>query len=124
MNKEPKDRIHIAYASRTGHVEKIVRILGLADCVKIETGTETVDAPYVLFTYTTGKGKTPKAVEAFLAANPGVAAVVGSGSTAKSHIETFNFAAENVSRAYHVPAYPESGRQELLEQIMNEVLFI
>ena len=48
-----------AYASKTGHVEKIVRKLGLADALKIIDGTETVDEDYILFTYTTGKG-TPK----------------------------------------------------------------
>ncbi len=95
--------IKVAYASRTGHVEKIVGKLGLTDALKINDGTEKIDGEYVVFTFTTGKGKTPKQVEAFLAANPGVKAVVGSGSTAKSHIETFNFAAENISKAYHVP---------------------
>ena len=95
--------IKTAYASRTGHVEKIVGKLGLTDALKIQDGTEKIEGEYVIFTFTTGKGKTPKQVEAFLAANPGVKAVVGSGSTAKSHIETFNFAAENISRAYNVP---------------------
>ena len=95
--------IQVAYASRTGHVEKIVGKLGLTNALKIVDGTETLEGAYVIFTYTTGKGKTPKQVEAFLAANPGVKAVVGSGSTAKSHIETFNFAAENISKAYGVP---------------------
>jgi len=95
--------MNFAYASKTGHVEKIVNKLGLNDALKIIDGTEKIEAPYVIFTYTTGKGKTPKPVESFLAANPGVAAVVGSGSTAKSHIETFNFAAENISKVYSVP---------------------
>ena len=95
--------IQIAYASKTGHVEKVVNTLGLTGSMKIVDGSEKLDGEYVIFTYTTGKGKTPKPVEAFLAANPGVRAVVGSGSTAKSHIETFNFAAENISKAYNVP---------------------
>ncbi|MBQ6234818.1 MAG: class Ib ribonucleoside-diphosphate reductase assembly flavoprotein NrdI [Clostridia bacterium] len=95
--------IKVAYTSRTGHVEKIIGKLGLTDALKINDGTEKVDGEYVIFTFTTGKGKTPKQVESFLAANPGVKAVVGSGSTAKSHIETFNFAAENISKAYGIP---------------------
>ena len=95
--------IQVAYASRTGHVEKVVGKLGLTDALKIVKGDEKLDGEYVIFTYTTGKGKTPKPVEAFLAANPGVKAVVGSGSAAKSHIETFNFAAENISKAYNIP---------------------
>ena len=95
--------MNFAYASKTGHVEKIVNKLGLTGALKITDGTEKIEAPYVIFTYTAGKGKTPKPVEAFLAANPGVVAVVGSGSSSKSHIETFNFAAENISKAYGVP---------------------
>ncbi|MER0123944.1 class Ib ribonucleoside-diphosphate reductase assembly flavoprotein NrdI [Streptococcus sp. ZJ93] len=94
--------IKIVYASRTGHVEKIVNQLHLADALKIKTGTEKVDGDYVIFTYSTGKGKTPKVVEQFLANNPGVKAVVGSGSMAK-HAETFNFAAENIAQTYQVP---------------------
>ncbi|MGT2751097.1 class Ib ribonucleoside-diphosphate reductase assembly flavoprotein NrdI [Streptococcus orisasini] len=92
----------IVYASRTGHVEKIVNQLGVTDALKIETGEETIDGDYVIFTYSTGQGKTPKLVEQFLAHNPGVKAVVGSGSMAK-HAETFNFGAENIAKAYKVP---------------------
>ena len=95
--------IKAVYASKTGHVEKIIGKLGLSDALKIVDGSEKIEGNYVIFTYTTGKGKTPKPVETFLAANTGVTAVVGSGSTSKSHIETFNFAAENISKAYNVP---------------------
>lgn len=91
-----------AYASKTGHVEKIVGKLGI-DALKIVDGTEKIDGDYVIFTYTCGKGKAPKPVLTFLENNPGVKAVVGSGSTAKSHIETFNFGAENISRDHNVP---------------------
>ncbi|OTN91581.1 class Ib ribonucleoside-diphosphate reductase assembly flavoprotein NrdI [Enterococcus faecium] len=76
--------------------------LGVTDVLKIETGTERIDRYYVIFTYSTGKGKTPKVVEQFLAHNPGVKAVVRSGSMAK-HAETFNFAAENIAQAYKAP---------------------
>ena len=84
-------------------MEKIVQAPGRKDALRIQDGSEHLDGEYVIFTYTTGKGKTPKPVETFLAANPGVRAVVGSGSRTKSHIETFHFAAENISRAYQVP---------------------
>ena len=91
--------IQVAYASRTGHVKK----LGLTNALRIVKGDEKLDGEYVIFTYTIGLGKTPKAVEAFLAANPGVKAVVGSGSSSILHKMTFNFAAENISKAYNVP---------------------
>ena len=116
--------IKVAYASKTGHVQKVVDQLGLTDALKIVDGTEKIDGEYVIFTYTTGKGKTPKPVEAFLAANPGVKAVVGSGSTAKSHIETFNFAAENISKAFNVPIIAKLdgvGTDEDLAHIKTEL---
>lgn len=53
----------------------------------------------MILPFTTGKGETPKQVEANPAANPGVKTVAGYGSTARSHIGTFSFAAENISKA-------------------------
>ena len=112
-----------AYASKTGHVEKIVGKLGL-DALKIVDGTEKIDGDYVIFTYTCGKGQTPKPVLKFLENNPGVKAVVGSGSNAKSHIETFNFGAENISKAYNVPVLAKLngvGTDEDIEHIRAEL---
>lgn len=116
--------IKIAYASKTGHVQKVIDRLGLSDALKINDGTETIDADYVIFTYTSGKGKTPKPVEAFLASNPGVRAVVGSGSSAKSHIATFNFAAENIAKEYNVPIIAKldgTGTEEDMAHILEEL---
>lgn len=68
------------YASRTGNVESITNQLGV-DSLKIEMGTESVDEPYVLFTYTDGYGDIPAEVETFLESNnPGlIQGVVVSG---------------------------------------------
>lgn len=70
----------IVYASRTGNVESIVNQLEM-DALKIETGTESVDEPYVLFTYTDGYGDVPEEVQTFLEVNnPGlIQGVVVSG---------------------------------------------
>ncbi len=95
--------VKVAYASRTGHVQTIVENLGLKDVLRIKKGDEKIEGEYVIFTYTTGIGKTPKAVDAFLKNNPGVVAVVGSGSMSITHRRTFNFAAENIAKAYNVP---------------------
>jgi len=89
------------YASRMGHVEGIVNRLGLNADI-ITDGSEKVDGDYVLFTYTDGKGIIPEIVEKFLAANPGIKAVVGSGSMER-HADTFNFAAEKIGKQYNVP---------------------
>ncbi len=116
--------IKIDSASKTGNVEQALQKSGLTDALKIIDGTEKIEGEYVIFTYTTGKGKTPKTVEAFLKANPGVRAVVGSGSMAKSHVETFNFAAENISKAYHVPVIAKlngTGTADDMEHIKSEL---
>lgn len=116
--------IQVAYASRTGHVKKVVEKLGLTNALRIVKGDEKLDGEYVIFTYTTGLGKTPKAAEAFLAANPGVKAVVGSGSSSILHRKTFNFAAENISKAYNVPILAKldgAGTDEDIARIKTEL---
>ena len=57
-----------AYASRTGNVESIVNALGL-DATVIESGSETMDDDFILFTYTDGFGDVPMEVESFLMTN-------------------------------------------------------
>lgn len=56
------------YASRTGNVESIVNALGL-NATAIESGNETMDDDFILFTYTDGFGDIPVEVESFLMAN-------------------------------------------------------
>lgn len=60
----------IAYASRTGNTEYLVtEELGISDALKIETGDEEIQEPYILFTYTDGAGDVPFEVDAFLQKN-------------------------------------------------------
>lgn len=70
----------LVYASRTGNVESIVNQLDY-ESIKIEMGSESIDEPYVLFTYTDGYGDVPAEVETFLEVNnPGlIQGVVVSG---------------------------------------------
>lgn len=89
----------IVYASRMGHVEAVIKNLGLDDALKIETGEEKIDGDYVIFTYTDGDGILPPKVKTFLEANPGVKAVVSSGN-AERHPNTYNFAADIIARDY------------------------
>lgn len=56
------------YASRTGNVESLIASLGL-DALQIVDGSEVVNEPFVLFTYTDGYGDIPAEVDAFLANN-------------------------------------------------------
>jgi protein involved in ribonucleotide reduction len=89
-----------AYASRHGHVKKIIEQLEL-DATRIESGQEKMDKPFILFTYTDKKGETPEKVEQFLKENHGnLAGVIVSGD--KSHKEDFAKAGDNIAKKYGV----------------------
>ncbi|MDM8203677.1 class Ib ribonucleoside-diphosphate reductase assembly flavoprotein NrdI [Faecalicoccus acidiformans] len=73
--------MNYAYASRTGNVESIIQQLGL-DATFIQSGDETIDGPFILFTYTDGLGDVPMEVETFLMANGAhLKGVIVSGDT-------------------------------------------
>ena len=92
----------LVYASRMGHVESVVNQLGVTDVLKILTGDEMVNEPFVLFTYTDKVGEIPSIVSKFLENNhKNLVAVIGSGSMER-HAETFNFGAKKVSEKYGV----------------------
>ncbi len=117
------EKMKIVYASRMGHVEGIVNRHGYTAALKIVDGTEKVEGDYVLFTYNDGHGETPKIVADFLAANPGVKAVVGSGSMER-HADTFNFGAIAAAEKYNVPLIAKldlDGTEEDLETIKNGI---
>nr|MCR5546371.1 class Ib ribonucleoside-diphosphate reductase assembly flavoprotein NrdI [Lachnospiraceae bacterium] len=96
--------MRIVYASRMGHVEGIVERLGIKNALKIESGKETINEDYILFTYTDGNGEIPAIVDSFLSANAGIKAVVGSGSLER-HPNTFNYAADKIAEKYNVPVF-------------------
>lgn len=86
----------LVYASRTGNVESIVNQYNF-ESLKIETGSESVDEPYVLFTYTDGWGDVPAEVETFLEVNnPGlIQGVVVSGDL--SYGEAYCLAGDKIA---------------------------
>lgn len=92
-----------AFASRTGNVESIIDRLGLTDeALRIESGAETIDEEFIIFTYTDGFGDTPMEVEDFLAVNGDLLkGVVVSGDT--SYGEAYCQAGDNIAEAYNVP---------------------
>ncbi len=59
----------IVYASRTGNVARFVQKLPFKNCLRIRTGTEEVQVPCVLITYTTGFGEVPPEVMEFARRN-------------------------------------------------------
>lgn len=90
----------IAYASRTGNVESIVSQL-TDDALRIDTGGESIDKEYVLFTYTDGYGDIPAEVESFLAGNSTfLKGVVVSGDT--GYGEAYGLAGDKIAEEYGV----------------------
>ena len=62
-------------------MEEIISSLGI-DALRINDGSESIDEPYILFTYTDGYGDVPAEVENFLMANGTlIQGVVCSGDT-------------------------------------------
>lgn len=90
------------YASRSGNVEELVHSLGL-NARKIKDGTESVNEPYILFTYTDGHGQVPPAVSSFLERNHEyLKGVIVSGNMQR-HGDTFCEAGTIISEQYGVP---------------------
>ena len=112
----------IAYASRTGNVESIVQALG-ADALRIDTGNETIDEPYVLFTYTDGYGDVPMEVETFLLANSmNLKGVFVSGD--QGYGEAYWLAGDKIAKTYDVECLykvENSGTDEDIAAI-NDIL--
>lgn len=92
----------VAYASMTGNVKRFIRNLDF-DTVQV-TNELIIEEPFVLITYTTGKGQVPKEVVDFLnkALNKeNLVAVVGSGN--RNWGKSFCGGAVTVSKMYKVP---------------------
>lgn len=90
-----------AYATRTGNVEAVLDKLNISDAIKIESGSETVDGEYVLFTYTDGYGDIPMEVEEFLGNNADIKGVIASGDT--GYGEAFCGSGDKIAEQYNVP---------------------
>lgn len=91
----------IVYASRTGNIASIVQQLE-KETLEIQSGNETIDTPYILFTYTDGYGDIPYEVETFLASNAThLKGVIVSGDT--GYGEAYCQAGDKISEQYQVP---------------------
>lgn len=89
------------YASRTGNVESLIGALGI-DALKIESGSESINEDYILFTYTDGYGDIPFEVEEFLTTNSGfLKGVIVSGDTVYG--EAYCLAGDKIADQYGVP---------------------
>lgn len=114
----------IYYASRMGKVEALAKRVS-SESVKIETGHEMANEPYILLTYTDGNGIVPAVVVEFLKNNSqNLKAVVASGSMAR-HADTYCFAGDIISKDYNVDCILKvdgSGSEEDFEKLKNYVL--
>lgn len=89
------------YASRTGNVESIIQRLGI-DALLIESGSETVDEDYILFTYTDGFGDVPGEVDLFLDQHHAfLKGVIVSGD--QNYGEAYCQAGEVIAQQFNVP---------------------
>ncbi|MGP1361825.1 MAG: class Ib ribonucleoside-diphosphate reductase assembly flavoprotein NrdI [Candidatus Fimenecus sp.] len=107
-----------AFASRTGNVESIIDKLGL-DALRIDSGSETIDEDFILFTYTDGYGDVPFEVEGFLEANSAhLKGVVCSGST--DYGDAYCKAGDVIAEQYSVPCLykvEDDGDDEAIAEI-------
>lgn len=111
----------IAFASMTGNVRRFIKKLGLQS-VHIQKDT-IVEEPFVLVTYTTGKGQTPKEVTAFLENNHQLMmAVVGSGN--RNWGDSFCGGAVTVAKQYAIPllhTFEMSGFKKDVETVLSKI---
>lgn len=110
--------MNYVYASRTGNVESIVTQLGL-DAMRIDSGVESVDGDYILFTYTDGYGDIPAEVDSFLAGNSMyLKGVIVSGD--KGYGDAYCAAGDKIAEDYGVECLykvENDGTAEDLEEI-------
>ncbi|OME54063.1 ribonucleotide reductase assembly protein NrdI [Paenibacillus odorifer] len=92
----------IVYASKTGQVQRFVDRLGMRAIKINDIENGIVDEPFVLVTYTTGKGQIPQEVGDFLVNNSkNLVAVSASGN--RNWREFFALSANKISHMYSVP---------------------
>ena len=107
------------YASRTGNVESIVERLGLSEPLKIETGSESCDQDFILFTYTDGYGDVPAEVEDFLNDNGSLLkGVIVSGDL--GYGDAYCQAGDTISEQYQVPCLYQVENEGIVK--MTEII--
>lgn len=113
----------IAYASKTGNIERFVHKLPFTNTIKINTGNEEVLEPCVFITYTTGIGEIPVESATFCKNNSHhILAIVGSGN--RNWGSAYCIATDKLSNMYGFPVlmkFELSGRisdvQTMIERI-------
>ncbi|MFV0394520.1 MAG: class Ib ribonucleoside-diphosphate reductase assembly flavoprotein NrdI [Coprobacillaceae bacterium] len=112
------------FASRTGNVEALIDKLGINDAIRIESGDETVDGDYVIFTYTDGYGEVPFEVDTFLSNNKdALKAVISSGDIGHGE-EVFAKAGDVIAEEYGVPClykFEHDGTDDDVTNIKNKL---
>ncbi len=92
----------VVYASRTGNVQSLVQSLNVDESLHIESGTESIEGDYILFTYTDGWGDVPYEVEVFLSIHSDhLKGVIVSGDL--SYAEAYCVAGDVIAEQYSVP---------------------
>lgn len=96
--------MRIVFASLTGNVQRFVDKLSFESARILPNTFLCINEPFVLVTYTTGFGQTPKEVESFLKYDYNwrhLKGVIGSGN--RNWGDSFCGGAEKVALQYNVP---------------------
>lgn len=107
----------VAYASLTGNVRRFITNLDGFERIEISSDT-VINSPFVLITYTTGKGQTPREVVHFLERgdnSKNLKGVIGSGN--RNWGRNFCKGAKSVSNFYNVPLIHEFEMSGSLDDI-------
>jgi protein involved in ribonucleotide reduction len=102
----------LAYASKTGNVERFVAKIAGHKLLKIETGLEAIGEPCVLITYTAGFGRVPSEVMEFAERNrENLRGIACSGN--RNWGDTFGAAGRELASRFGLPVlhtFEMSGR--------------
>lgn len=113
----------VVYASRTGNVQSIIDQLEV-ESLEISSGSEMVEEPYVLITYTDGYGDVPMEVESFLESNgEKITGVIVSGD--QGYGEAYCKAGDVIAEKYNVPCLykvENAGTDEDITRIKDLIL--
>lgn len=112
----------LVYASKTGNVERFVQKLPL-ERYKISSGSEVVEQPCVLVTYTTGFGSVPSEVQRFVANNQHqILAVAASGN--RNWGNNFAKSAHSLSQQLSIPVlhtFEMSGTKRDIQTMLEQL---
>jgi len=118
-----KERPVLVYFSGTGMTDRLVNkinIGGAFDTLRIKTGKENIDRPYILITPTYFNGAVPVQIDRFLGHNEPPTSVIGTGN--KQWGLDYCGAGVKIASRYHIPLIAkveQAGHYQEIESILS-----